>query len=152
MEQDSAVPAAANITIGNSEGEGALFNESNILINATAAIINTTIELLTSSDEEQSGSSYYIRFLGVHLDRFDYYHMQDRVISMMMFPFSYIYYEISLTAKIFAIIALIFIIGVLIPIFNATYKWIRAVCHPITFPHKHVLITGCASGLGKALV
>jgi NADP-dependent 3-hydroxy acid dehydrogenase YdfG len=31
-------------------------------------------------------------------------------------------------------------------------RWIKAVCHPITFPYKHVLITGCGSGLGKALV
>jgi short-subunit dehydrogenase len=35
---------------------------------------------------------------------------------------------------------------------ETTVRWIKAVCHPITFPYKHVLITGAGSGLGKALV
>ena len=32
------------------------------------------------------------------------------------------------------------------------YRYLHAIAHPITFPYKHVLITGCGTGLGKALV
>ena len=32
------------------------------------------------------------------------------------------------------------------------YKNVKAITHPIMFPYKHVLITGCGSGLGRALV
>jgi D-arabinose 1-dehydrogenase-like Zn-dependent alcohol dehydrogenase len=42
--------------------------------------------------------------------------------------------------------------GIIYPVIAYTVKWIKAICHPITFPYKHVLITGCGTGLGKALV
>lgn len=31
-------------------------------------------------------------------------------------------------------------------------KSIKALCYPVMFPYKHVVITGCGTGLGKALV
>ena len=51
-----------------------------------------------------------------------------------------------------AIALALFIYGILIPVTVFVVRWIKAFCHPITFPYKHVLITGCGSGLGKALV
>jgi D-arabinose 1-dehydrogenase-like Zn-dependent alcohol dehydrogenase len=45
-----------------------------------------------------------------------------------------------------------FVFGILIPVVETGIRWIKAICHPITFPYKHVLITGCGTGLGKALV
>ena len=54
--------------------------------------------------------------------------------------------------KFISILIIIFIFGILIPTVETGIRWIKAVCHPITFPYKHVLITVCGSGLGKALV
>lgn len=147
MEQDSP-PQGGNISGLDQSGELLAINETNIIMNVTDALINVTSEILSSEEE----ASFYQRFLGIHFEGMDYYQMQDKVLSMMLFPFSYVYNEFSLNAKIVMIICIIFIIGVLIPLVSASYKWIKAVCHPIMFPYKHVLITGCGSGLGKALV
>ena len=55
---------------------------------------------------------------------------------------SYIYMCIS-----FTFLAIFFY-----PCIAYFFKYIKAVMHPIIFNHKHILITGCGSGLGKALV
>ena len=44
------------------------------------------------------------------------------------------------------------VIVVVYPIVVYIWKSIKAMTHPITLPYKHVLITGCGSGLGQALV
>ena len=42
--------------------------------------------------------------------------------------------------------------GIIYPTIVYFIKYIKALCNPITFPYKHVLITGCGTGLGRALV
>ena len=44
------------------------------------------------------------------------------------------------------------ITGIVYPMLVHIVKSIKALCHPIMFPYKHVVITGCGTGLGKALV
>jgi 3-dehydrosphinganine reductase len=86
------------------------------------------------------------------LDSFDYYHYQDKVLSALWEPIKFIILEVPLSTQVFCVMALIFILGVVLPLGYHTYKYIKALCHPVTFPYKHVLITGCSGGLGKALV
>lgn len=57
-----------------------------------------------------------------------------------------------MSQKLACILFVFFVFGILIPVVETGIRWIKAVCHPITFPYKHVLITGCGDGLGKALV
>lgn len=57
-----------------------------------------------------------------------------------------------LSYQIGAVALVIVTYGILYPLIVTAIKWIKAVCHPIPFSYKHVLITGCGSGLGKALV
>lgn len=42
--------------------------------------------------------------------------------------------------------------GIIYPTIVYLIKYIRSLCNPVTFPYKHVLITGSGTGLGKALV
>lgn len=50
------------------------------------------------------------------------------------------------------VLSIFLVYGFIYPIIAYIVKLIKAICHPITFPYKHVLITGCGTGLGKALV
>ena len=45
-----------------------------------------------------------------------------------------------------------FVSGFVYPLVVRAFKQIKAITHPVTFPYKHVLITGCGTGLGKAIV
>lgn len=83
---------------------------------------------------------------------FDYNNLPDRVLSVAITPYHYIVHEVPLSYTILAISVAMLTYGIVIPLVLYTVRWIRALCHPITFPYKHVLITGCSSGLGKALV
>lgn len=49
-------------------------------------------------------------------------------------------------------LSMVFLSGVIYPMLVHIAKSIRAICYPIMFPYKHVVITGCGTGLGKALV
>jgi hypothetical protein len=66
-------------------------------------------------------------------------------------PVNYVW-EVKLYYKLLFIIAILALYGLIYPVTVYIIKWIKAICHPITFPYKHVLITGCGTGLGKALV
>ncbi len=57
-----------------------------------------------------------------------------------------------LSTKLYTISFLFFLFGILLPIVETAVRWLRALCHPITFPYKHVLILGGDGGLGRALV
>jgi D-arabinose 1-dehydrogenase-like Zn-dependent alcohol dehydrogenase len=61
-------------------------------------------------------------------------------------------HEVPLSQKLLSVFLVFFVFGILLPVTETAIRWIRALCHPITFPYKHVLITGCGTGLGKALV
>ena len=49
-----------------------------------------------------------------------------------------------------------FVIGffafILVPYIKHVANYIHGWCHPIRFSYKHVLITGCGTGLGRCLV
>ncbi len=66
-------------------------------------------------------------------------------------PYNYVM-GIPFAYKLLFITSLIVISGIILPMVITGYKWIKAVCHPVSFTHKHVLITGGGKGLGKALV
>jgi len=67
-------------------------------------------------------------------------------------PYNYVVHEVPSSTKLLIVISIIVLYGILIPLIASGIRWIRAIFHPITFPYKHVLITGCHSGLGKSLV
>jgi len=50
------------------------------------------------------------------------------------------------------IVSIFVFTGLIYPLIVHIVKSVKAVCHPIMFPYKHVVITGCGTGLGKALV
>lgn len=74
------------------------------------------------------------------------------MVDVAVRPYNYVVHEVPLSTKLLIVTLVIVVYGVLIPLVASGIKWIKAICHPITFPYKHVLITGCSSGLGKALV
>ena len=86
------------------------------------------------------------------LEQIDYNSIGDSVLGVVVEPYNYIMHDVSLSTKLLVIIFAFIIYGIIIPFTIHTYRWIKAVCHPITFPYKHVLITGGDSGLGNALV
>lgn len=73
------------------------------------------------------------------------------MIDATVTPINYLW-EVELYYKITFIFGMIVLTGLIYPLIVHVVKTIRAICHPIMFPYKHVLITGCGTGLGKALV
>lgn len=61
-------------------------------------------------------------------------------------------WEVDLYYKITFLLGVFIVSGIVYPVLTYFIKYIRAIANPITFPYKHVLITGCGTGLGKALV
>jgi hypothetical protein len=85
-----------------------------------------------------------------HFD-IDYNVIQDRLINATITPFNYVW-EIQLYYKISFMMCIFIFTGLIYPLIVYIVKSIKAICHPIMFPYKHVVITGCGTGLGKALV
>lgn len=86
------------------------------------------------------------------LESIDYNYVSDRVLDVAIKPYNYIVHEVPLSHKLLSLFFALFVFGILLPVTETAVRWIRALCHPITFPYKHVVITGCGTGLGKALV
>ncbi len=107
-----------------------------------------TPEIATTLDTQASGLGGSMPLF--HLD-IDYNQLQDKVITAAIMPVNYVW-EVQLYYKLIFIFTVLVICGFLYPMIVYITKWIKAICHPITFPYKHVLITGCGTGLGKALV
>lgn len=65
-----------------------------------------------------------------------------------------VYYvlEVDLSYKIQFTLAMIIICGILYPLLTYIVKYCRAISKPVMFPYKHVVITGCGTGLGRSLV
>jgi len=82
----------------------------------------------------------------------DYNTVQDGVVAVAVKPYNYVVHEVPSSTKLLIVASIIVLYGILIPLVASGIRWIRAIFHPITFPYKHVLITGCQSGLGKSLV
>jgi hypothetical protein len=82
----------------------------------------------------------------------DYNTVQDGVVAVAVRPYNYVVHEVPSSTKLLIVASIIVLYGILIPLIASGIRWIRAIFHPITFPYKHVLITGCQSGLGKSLV
>lgn len=120
--------------------EGALLEVSANETNTTSVEVGLALD-----------PSFFSRVLG-HLEQFDYYHYQDSLIRWLSAPVNYVLFEVPFTTKLLIVAITFLIIGVIIPLGIFIYKYIKALCHPITFSYKHVLITGCTGGLGKALV
>lgn len=81
----------------------------------------------------------------------DYNLLQDRLLNATLTPFNYVW-EVQLYYKITFMICIFVVTGLIYPMIVHIVKSIKAICHPIMFPYKHVVITGCGTGLGKALV
>jgi hypothetical protein len=120
---------------------------STILTNVTETILNTS----PTTDDDAQQSSFLSKLMSP-LESFDYYRYQDSLITAVSQPVSYFLFEVPFSTKVYLSILAFILLGVLIPLCHFTYKYIKALCHPITFSYKHVLITGCTGGLGKALV
>lgn len=81
----------------------------------------------------------------------DYNLIQDRLLNATLTPINFVW-EVQLYYKITFILGILVVTGLIYPLLVQFVKSIRAVCNPIMFSYKHVLITGCGTGLGKALV
>lgn len=81
----------------------------------------------------------------------DYNQLQDKFVNAALMPINYVY-DIGLYYNLLYIFLVLVVYGIILPMIAYIVRWIKAICHPITFPYKHVLITGCGTGLGKALV
>lgn len=77
--------------------------------------------------------------------------LQDKLVNATLQPINYVW-EVELYYKITFLLSVFIIAGIVYPVLMYLIKYIRAAANPITFPYKHVLITGCGTGLGKALV
>jgi hypothetical protein len=77
--------------------------------------------------------------------------ISDEIISVVAISPSQIY-NLPLMYYLEISFCLILSILVVFPVLIYFSKNIKALTHPIMFPYKHVLITGCGTGLGKALV
>ena len=60
--------------------------------------------------------------------------------------------EMTIFNQVLLAFLILIMVALVYPMLMYCYKNVKAITHPIMFPYKHVLITGCGSGLGRALV
>ncbi len=131
-------------------------DEEFILNDDTLETLRNTEDFINQSisfnDSLLNQSTYFSGILG-KIESFDYTNFPEHALDVVLQPYNYVMHEVPLSQKLACILFVFFVFGILIPVVETGIRWVKAVCHPITFPYKHVLITGCAAdGLGKALV
>lgn len=72
-------------------------------------------------------------------------------MQMLQLPYNYLL-AIPIKTQFFIMVTTFFTLFVVVPLFFYLFRGVKAYATPIMFSYKHVLITGCGTGLGRALV
>ncbi len=114
-------------------------------------IKNITFGFNNETEMNVEPISYYQSFIRT-IDTINYTTLPDAILDLSLQPYTYLANQVPLQTKLYTVFLIFFFFGLLYPVLETAWRWIRALCHPITFPYKHVLIIGGDGGLGKALV
>jgi len=93
-------------------------------------------------DYSNSTNDSFLSNLRLSLESLNFNDIQEGLFALLVQPYNYVVHEVPLSTKLLTLALVIFVLGVLIPWTVTSVQWVKAVCHPITFSYKHVLITG----------